>query len=323
MLASNAWGIIALFAVGGSLTAWITQRLVIPAIVKRFGEEKFAETSAFDGCSLGLAGAFAGPGGAGLLIALGLPPILIFPLIVVGVSLYGIVWLSQLGKGSGGVEWKVEEGRVLRLADGAELKPLFVWQKSNYMQTDAFSGYSHYSLEVHNETGLQARNGYRSELQRDADLAALFAAVPECRALNLQLVWRAGRFRWATIPFLDFWTPLLCGPLAELPPDSREWWRQWLHPRFVGTQEILIDRDEWRQHLDELESAYPDVWVGTHRSGSILNRIRQLLDEAGRANGKILAMTWDQFQESAQAARGGRVLLTYNGENYFVELDPM
>ncbi|MBW3635165.1 MAG: hypothetical protein KY445_01710 [Armatimonadetes bacterium] len=320
----------------GVAAGLLAQILFVPLIVRVVGEKHFAKLSLFDIGTLCVAG------GIGGVVASVLPhPFLWLGILQLGLILYGLFWLWSAGRGAGGKEWEIVGERSVRRLDGGALQPLFLWQRQDYHQTDAFHGYSHYFLELHDESGRLARNGYRSETEKDAEKAALFALLPTLRALDLVLVCRVEPLWWSVATFLDPWTPLLCGPLNQLSEDERQWWRQWLAPQFDITREILIDAAQWRAHLGSLSAAYPDFWRQAARRAveekqimpqfetseywSWPHQLREIEITLSQTEAPVLAMSGAVFQTSARQAigeNGGTMGYNFEQREGFVKLIP-
>jgi len=321
---------VVLWALGGFISAQIAQRVVVPILVRMLGEKRFASPSAFDGCSLGIVGAFAAMVLPVVFTAKRGPfhasPLWTFPLVALGITIYGLIWLWSLGHGARQREWRIENGRIFH-RNGEELRPAFVRERSNYFQTDAFNGYSHYFLDLHDDEKLLGTNAYTSEEEFERERKAVDELA---RARRLDLIWlhRVEPKKWQYVRFPDEWTPVLCGPLKLLNEDDQAWWRAWTLPDFapgIGTE---ININDAQERLERLRAAYPELQTPPDKPDAILKSVGRVwvdtnfdLDRLLVTNGPVIALDNARFQElsrEAVAQPNRRVQLLHNNDGFAI-----
>jgi hypothetical protein len=306
----------------GFFVAQIAQRIVVPLLVFALGEKRFASPSAFDGCTLGIAGGILAIVPAILLDKKGINPYWSLVIIFIGITLYGVVWLWTLGLPARKREWRLENSKILH-ENGEVLQPTFVRERHDYNQMGASNGYSHYYLDLYYDEEKLATNVYIRREERDKDLARVKGLFPVLR-LDLTFIWREEPKRWRIFTFPDEWTPLLCGPLYELGSSQRHWWRQWTLPAFPSNMEIVVDPTEWQDKLFDLREAYPNYWEQYKKLTIVdkgwtselqprpqnwdenLEKINWLFENA---TSEIVAMTRKQEEKSAHKANVESYLL--------------
>jgi hypothetical protein len=320
-------GFVLLFVsiVGGFVAAQLAQRIVVPLLVRALGERRFVSPSAFDGCSLGIAGGLAGAVLPSILAArnwsLWWTPLIV----MLGATLYGLGWLRVLALGGLQREWRIENGRVLS-RDGAELRPILTVEREQYVQTDAFNGYSHYFLELQAADGAIATNAYTSEAEFRLDIAALDALKAPVRRLDLVLLWRVEPRKWIYARFSDNWTPILCGPLDRLTDADRDWWRDWTLPSFAARDGQEINAADWRERVARLRAAYPELETPDEPAALLRARGEPWrdfnfdLDRTLQGEG-VLALSHARFSELAHGEAGERLQMSHDLDG-FATLSP-
>lgn len=307
--------------IGGFFVAQIAQRIFVPILVQMLGAQHFAAPTAFDGCTLAIVGMFVTPLAALFLSAKRAPihahPAWALLIIAVGITLYGLAWLWMLGRGGHEREWSVEAGRIVG-RDGAELRPSSVRERSNYFQTDAFSGYSHYFLELYDEENLLATNAYTSNDERAADLQRVReAGAPGAAPLrSLDLTWlnRIEPRVWRYARFPDSWTPILCGSLDRLGAEDAEWWHEWTMPQFVSHLAREVDVADATTRVERLRTVYPELQTPPDNLdiGRCWADFNFDLDALLSSHGAVIAVDEARFQQMAHEATGDRAQMLYD-----------
>ena len=302
--------------VGGFFVAQIAQRVVVPILVQALGPRRFAAPDAFDGCTLGIVGAFAAPFLAMLLTAKRSPihgsPFWSFALLASGITLYGLAWLWVLGCGGQKREWEIEDNRIVH-RDGSSLRPTSVRERSHYYQTDAFNGYSHYFLDLHDEDKLLATNAYTSDVAVAADLEQVKAAGG-LRSLDLIWLHRLEAKVWRYARFPDAWTPILCGSLARLSDDDAAWWHAWMMPEFSFHVAREVEVADAIARVQRLRAAYPELQTPPDDLdiGRCWADFNFDLDALLRVVGTIIAVDDKRFHEMAHQAVGNRAQMLHD-----------
>lgn len=325
------------FFLAGFIVAQLAQRIVVPLLVQLLGEHRFASPSAFDGCTLGIAG-----GVVMILLSafmkkqvssLGWSLVIIF----LGISTYGLVWLWCLGFRARKRGWSIKDNQIVS-RNGEALHPTFVRERSDYFQTDAFNGYSHYFLDLYDDQAQIATNAYNSEDEKNRDREAVDKLL-QVRRLDLAMVWPAEALKWAVYYFGETWTPLLCGPLEKLTPSQRKWWRQWLIPNIDQKSEIVINPAEWHEHLQVLREQYADYWsqfekheLASKPGEPFKTSVRpQTWDDnipklewiLNNSTSEISVMTNETYEEKVMTSMDVPVMLMHGHENEpFVTIEP-
>jgi len=319
-----------LWALGGFLTALIAQRIVVPILVRMVGEKRFASSSAFDGCSLGIAGAFAAMALPVVFTAKRGPfhasPLWTFPIVALGITVYGLVWLWSLGRGAQKREWRLENGRILN-RDDEELLPTFARERSKYFQTDAYNGHSHYFLDLHDDEKLLGTNAYTSEEEFGRERKAI-DELTQARRLDLIWLYRVEPKKWQYVRLPDEWTPVLCGPLNLLSEDDQAWWRAWMLPDFSLAIGREVNVNDARERLERLRVAYPELQTPPDKPDALWKHVGRVwvdtnfdLDRLLATNGPIVALDNTRFQELAReevAQPNRRVQMLHNNDGFAI-----
>ena len=315
------WLLIAGWIVGGFFVAQIAQRVIVPITVQTLGAKRFASPSAFDGCTLGIVGAFVAPLLATVLSAKRSPihgsPLWSFALLALSITIYGLAWLWVLGRGGQKREWEIEGERIVD-RDGATLQPTCVRERSRYHQTDAFNGYSHYFLDLYEESNLLATNAYTSSEAVAADLERI-KALGEVRTLDLIWLHRLEAKVWRYARFPDEWTPILCGSLARLSDDDAAWWHRWTLPEFatrIGQPVAVADASE---RVSRLRAAYPELQTPPDAPNAIFKIVGRCwadfnfdLDALLQVEGDIIAIDDQRYHDMAHKAVGNRAQILHD-----------
>ncbi len=252
---------IAAFVVSGCVTL-IFLNLLLPLLISLFGTRRFAEQEGLDvGTYVFYGGIVSASAFTSVEGKYGMwAPSVLFPLIALFITVYSAFWLWSRGIGHRGREFQLIDGGIVRTADRQVLAPMWIERASEYIQTDAFRGYSLYALTLHDASGCLARNGYVSaeeckQIFRDTLQAG---AENDCRGLDLYFIWRETPLRWLQMEMSQSWAAVLCGTLSELSPEGRDWWRQWLLPHFPDEGQGVVGPEELSARLEELLLHYSD-----------------------------------------------------------------
>lgn len=307
--------------VGGFFVAQIAQRVVVPILVQILGPQRFASPSAFDGCTLALIGAFVTPLLTVFVTDKRAPiqgkPGLALLIVAVGVTLYGLAWLWALGRGGQKREWNIESGRIVG-RDGAPLRPNSVRERSDYFQTDAFNGYSHYFLELYDEDRLLATNAYSSNEEFAADLqrAKEASTVGGAPLRSLDLIWlnRIEPKVWRYARFPDSWTPILCGSLDRISHADAAWWHEWTMPEFAAHSALAVDVADATARVQRLRNAYPELQTPLDDLdiGRCWADFNFDLDALLSSHGEVIAVDQARFQQMAHKAAGDQVQMLHD-----------
>lgn len=175
------WAILAF--VLGALVNLVGRSLIVDAIVRRWGGNRFASADSFEGCSSGLTSGIL----TGVITLLHQTPvrhptplhdslIVVFAtplLVLIGSVIYSLIWLYNAGRTLHEKEFLIEDGRILRASDREELFPLYVTRSYTFVQSDAFHGDTRPALDLHGQDGERIGNGYPSEEEFEADFEAV------------------------------------------------------------------------------------------------------------------------------------------------------
>lgn len=329
-------GIVALLGmaaafVAGVFTCLISANLLVPLVVHAAGRERYADPDGLDGCAVGL--------GGGAATALLIVPVwhllgwgmglLTVPAVGVLALGWGLVTLQFAGFGRGRREFLLtEDGDVRAARDGLSLAPACVLWDSEYHQTDAYRGYTYYSLELYDVAGRPlARNGYRGEDAMRADLrrltdAARAGAAP-CLGLDVLFVWRRGPLDWLRWTPQQGWLPLLCRETPGAGEEPLEGWRPYLLPA-LGTasgRRRLTDSD-LSSLAGALETTAAREGVTDRALWNDVALLRALARRAG--DDGLLAVTTAEYEAMAREAApdGGTLMHSSEGGLVAVTVEP-
>lgn len=120
-------------------------------------------------------------------------------------------------------------------------------------------------------TGLVARNTYYDRLQASRMLEQLRQSG-QARGFDLALVGQSAQGDFLSVRLSSNWVPLLCGPLKELPPQVKAWWKSlietdhslareindsrfshYLHPLYLAAENTGTLQSQFKQEFAGLE----------------------------------------------------------------------
>ena len=289
----------------GFLTSAVLSVMVIHVgaslAVALLGEEKCLDTASVNGCNWWPMSVLVSTALVALSVGrLGWSSVYFVP---VGplVTVIVLALTLRLGKeGARQKEFEIRGGKLVDLRTGEALHPTYVESNTAYCATGPASGYSLYTLVVHDGQGGRWSNGYVSESENDQMLATLTRQFA-CLALSLWVECRESptKFHWVVLG--AEWTHLLCGDLSELTPQDRAWWRQWLQPAFGASGSRGVTREEVGAPLDRLAAAYGEQYQSLERMQSDIRAIQSLL---ARTRGPVRMTTEEAHSRATEEARG-------------------
>ncbi len=269
--------------------------------VALLGEEKCLDTASVNGCNWWPMSVLVST--ALVLLAAGRLGWSSLYLVPVGPLLTVMVLSLTLRFGREGArqkEFDIRAGKLVDLRTGAALQPTYVESNTAYCATGPASGYSLYTLVVHDGQGGRWSNGYVSKNENERMLATLTRQFA-CLALSLGVECRESPTKFQWVVFGAEWTHLLCGDLSELTPQDRAWWRQWLQPAFGVLRSREVTREEVGRALDRLEAAYREQCHSVERIQSDIQAIRSLL---ANTQEPIRMTTQETHSRATEQARG-------------------
>ena len=148
----------------GSFGTLIGLQLMVPLLVRRLGERRFADSGGLDGCGLALFGGIT----TALVTSLWTPSpwwraVAIWLWVLLWLTLFCLLQLWLKGIPQRRQQFTVAENRVYSIKPHAPLTVLCVTEHTDYQQTDAYFGHTSYYLVVHTTEGAVFTNGYTTK----------------------------------------------------------------------------------------------------------------------------------------------------------------
>lgn len=245
-------------AVLSGLAAILGLRLLIPGLMQLIGQRRFADPHGIDGCGFILLCGLLSTVIAFFWILFGGSPWKapwFVVVVLLAQTLFCLIQLRWMGLQQSRKQFALE-GTTLRTCKGhITLQPLCIIPYSHYYQTDAYSGYSYYSLTLHTRQGQVLTNNYTLAEDWEQEREALVTLCPQ---IDLAFVCEVEPGVCQLLRINEKWLPLLMTQKERVPQTTYAFWLSLTRPQLRDSEERPVEKSELAAHVVALGKAFQE-----------------------------------------------------------------